>query len=113
MKNGRTRKILVGKITKAICGTLLGEILFYKKMRGVLIDMGFQTNEFNECTFNKMINGYQYTIQVHVDDLKLSHVQQDELNKIIDQLNEVFCSDGGMLTASYRKMHEYLGMTID
>ena len=88
-------------------------ILVYKKSRGVLIDIGFQTNEFDECTFNKMINGYQCTIQVHVDDLNLSHVQQDELNKIIDQLKEVFGSDGDMLTASYGKIHEYLGMTIN
>ena len=75
--------------------------------------MGFQTNEFDECTFNKMINGYQCTIHVHVDDLKLSHVQQDELNKIINELNEVFGSDGDMLTVSNKKIHEYLGMIID
>ena len=48
--------------------------------------MGVQTNDYDECTFNKMINGYQCTIQVHVDDLKLSYIQQDELNKIINQL---------------------------
>ena len=87
MKNGRIRKMLVGKITKEIYGTLSEVILFYKKLRGVLMNMGFQTNKFDECTFNKMINGYQCTIQVHVDDLKLSHVEQIELNKIINQLN--------------------------
>ena len=65
--------------------------------------MGFQTNKYDECTFNKMLNGYQCTIQVHVDDLKLSHVQQEELNKIINQLNDVFGSDGDLLTASCRK----------
>ena len=65
-KSGRTRKVLVGRITKAIYGTLLGAIMFYKKLRGVLIEMGFQTNEYDECTFNKMLNGYQRTIQVHV-----------------------------------------------
>ena len=75
--------------------------------------MGSQMNKYNACTFNKMINGYQCTIQVHVDDLKLSHVQQEELNKIINQLNDVFRSDGELLTASYRKVHKYLGMTID
>ena len=75
--------------------------------------MGFQTTEYDECIFNKTINGYQCTIQVHIDDLKLSHVQQDELNKIINQLNDVFGSDGDLLTASYRRIHEYLGMTID
>ena len=48
MKNGCTRKVLVGKITKAIYGTLLGLILFYKKLRGVLIDMGFKRNKFRQ-----------------------------------------------------------------
>ena len=113
MKKGRIRKELVGKIAKAIYGTLLGAILFYKKVRGVLMDMGFSTNKFDACTFNKIINRYQCTIQVHVDDLNLSYVEQDELNKIIDQLNEVFGLDGNMLTALYRKIHDYLGMTTD
>ena len=55
--------------------------------------MGFKTNGYDECTFNKMIKGYQCTIQVHVDDLKLSYLHQDELDKIIDALNEIFGSD--------------------
>ena len=93
--------MLVGKVTKAIYGTLLGAIQFYKKLRGVLTDLGFKTNGYDECTFNKMINGSQCTIQVHVDDLKLSHVDQEELDKIIDALNEVFGSDGDKSTASY------------
>ena len=67
-KNGHLRKMLVGKITKAIYGTLLGAIQFYKKMQGVLTDLGFQTNGYDECTFNKMINGSQCTIQVHIDN---------------------------------------------
>ena len=50
--------------------------------------MGVKTNGYDECTFNKMIKGYhQCTIQVHVDDLKLSYMYQDKLDKIIDALN--------------------------
>ena len=101
IKNVQTRKVLVGKITKAIYGTLLGAILFYKKLRGVLTDMGFQTNKSDEYTFNKMIDEYSCTIQVHLDGQNLSHVQQDELNKIINQLNVVFGSGGDLLTALY------------
>ena len=52
-------------------------------------------------------------LQVHVDYLKMSFVHQDELNKIIDELNEVFGSDSDLLTASYGRFHEYQGMTID
>ena len=80
--------MLVGKITKAIYGTLLGVVQYYKKLRGFLNDMGIQTNHYDDCTFNKMINCYQCTIQVHVDALKMSCVHLDELYKIIDGLNE-------------------------
>ena len=38
-KSGRLSKMLVGKISKAIYGILLGAISFYKKLRGVLMDM--------------------------------------------------------------------------
>ena len=48
-----------------------------------------------------------------MDDLKLSHLQQQELNNIIDHLNDIFGSEGELLAASYGKIHEYLGMTID
>ena len=75
--------------------------------------MGFKTNSYDQYTFNKMIQRYQCTIQVHVDDLKLSYLHQDELDKIIDALNEIFGSDGDLLTASYGKVHDYLGMNID
>ena len=51
-------------------------------------------NDYDECTFNKIINGKQCTIQFHVDDLKLSHLQQRELDKIVDHLNGIFGSEG-------------------
>ena len=77
------------------------------------MDMDFKTNGYNECPLNKIIKGYQCTIKVHVDNLKLSFVRQDELDKIIAALNEIFGSDGDLLTASYRKIHEYLKMDIN
>ena len=70
-------------------------------------------NNYDECTFNKMINGKQCTIQFHVDNLKLSHLEQQELDNIINHLNDIFGSEGELLAASYGKIHEYLGMTID
>ena len=49
----------------------------------------------------------------HVDDLKLSHLQQQELDNIINHLNNIYGSEGGLLAASYGNIHGYLGMTID
>ena len=51
------REVLVGKVTKTIYGTLLGAVLFYNKLKGVLTNMRFEINDYDECTFNKMING--------------------------------------------------------
>ena len=93
IKGGGMRKVLAGKVTQAIYGTLLEAVLFHSKLKGVLTNLGFKMNDYNEFTFNKMINGKQCTIQFHVDGLKLSHLEQDELDKIIDHLNGIFDSD--------------------
>ena len=53
-RNGGVRRVLVGKVTKAIYGTLLGAVLFYNKLKGVLTKMGFEMNEYDECTFKSM-----------------------------------------------------------
>ena len=41
-RDGGMRKVLAGKVTKAICGTLLGAVLLYNKLKGVLTKMGFK-----------------------------------------------------------------------
>ena len=56
MKSDGMRKVLVYKITEAIYGTLLGSVLFYNKLKGVIVDLDFEKNEYDKCTFNKMIN---------------------------------------------------------
>ena len=83
-------KKLYGKLTKAVYGTLLGAILFYEKLSKQLIEWGFQPNPYDQCTFNKMVNGQQVTIQFHVDDLKISHVEQSVVDKIVNDLYSIF-----------------------
>ena len=100
-------------MNKGVYGTLLGAILFYNKLKGVLEGLGFVVNDYDECTFNKMVNGVQCTVQFHVDDLRLSCVHQSVLDNMIDELNKEFGKDGPKLSASYGKIHEYLGITID
>ena len=43
----------------------------------------------------------------------MSHLQQEELDWIIDQLNNIFDGDREILLVSYGNIHAYLGMTID
>ena len=47
-------------------GTLLGAILFYEKLSKQLVDWGYEPKCYDRCTFNKMDDGNQITIQFHV-----------------------------------------------
>jgi hypothetical protein len=57
-----------------------------------------------------MINGEQFTITWHVDDLKLSHVGVKEVDKTIEWLKSIYGAD---VRISRGKKHGYLGMDQD
>ena len=64
----RKKKFLYSRLIKAVYRTLLGAIIFYNKLSKHLTDHGFVQNEYDMCTFNKMVNDEQITVQFHVDD---------------------------------------------
>ncbi len=56
------------------------------------------------------MNGKQMTVCWHVDDLKVSHVDDEELTKFGQWLNETY----GVSVVSHRgEVHDYLGMVMD
>ena len=71
-------------------GTLLGAIIFYNKLSKHLTDHGFVQNEYDMCTFNKMVNGEQITVQFHVDDLKVFHKEESVLEGFLGNLRSEF-----------------------
>ena len=42
---------------------------------------------------NVPIDGQQMTIQVHIDDLEMSHMDQGALDDVVKQLNNVICTN--------------------
>ena len=42
------------------------------------------------CTFNKIVNGEQITVQFHVDDLKVSHKDKSVLEDLFGNLRSEF-----------------------
>ena len=100
------------RFINAVYGTLLGAIIFYNKLSKHLTDHGFVQNEYNMCTFNKMVNGEQVTVQFHIDDLKVSHKDQAVLDDFLDDLRSEF-GQKDELIENKGLVHEYLGITID
>jgi hypothetical protein len=69
-------------------------------------------NPYDSCVATKTINGKQCTILWHVDKLKISHVNANVVTNVIKFLQFEFGKEA-LLTQTCRKVHEYLGMTID
>jgi hypothetical protein len=58
------------------------------------------------------MNGKQCTIVWHLDDLKISHKDPKVVDQVIASLKEEYEQIGEM-TVRWRKVHDYLGMTLD
>ena len=49
--------MLYVQIKKALYGMLRAALLFYRKLRADLEDMGFKINFYGPCVANKIVNG--------------------------------------------------------
>ena len=67
-------------------------------------------NPYDPCMANKIINGTQITICWHVDDLKVSHKDEDVVTAFAVAMGKEF---GNGTTIKRGKVFEYLGMELD
>ena len=100
---------IIVKLNKALYGCVQSSKLWYEHLRGTLEAMGFERNPLDNCVFNKVIDGKQCTICLHVDDLLITC----ELDEVIDSVY-------GQLQERYKEVKmqrgpkvSYLGMTLD
>ena len=106
-------QVMYMELLKALYGTLRAARLFWQKLSKQLIDVwGFVPNKYDDCVVNKTINGSQMTVVWHVDDLTVSHTDDQDVGKFIRQMEDTFGKDTP-LTVSQGKTHEYLGMSLD
>jgi hypothetical protein len=80
------RSVLYLRLQKALYGMMKSALLFYRKLVSELKVMGFETNPYDPCVANKMVNGTQMMIRWHVDDLMMSHVSWDKIMKIVQEI---------------------------
>jgi hypothetical protein len=109
-ENGKT--VLYVELLKALYGTMRAALLFWKLLSSKLVQWGFVINPYDWCVANKMIDGKQCTIVWHVDDLKISHINE-KVNTLVIKLIDSEFGNEAPLTVTRGKIHEYLGMTLD
>ena len=101
------------KLSKALYGMLKSALWFYGKLRKDLEAYGFKVNPYDPCVANAEINGSQMTVTWHVDDLKVSHADEKEIDKFADYLRGIYEKAGLKLTDKRGDVHDYLGMDLD
>jgi hypothetical protein len=108
------QKVLYVRMLKALYGMLISSILYYKKFRKDIEEIGFEVNPYDICVANRMVNGKQHTVTWHVDDLKSSHVDPKVNDEFAKWCEKTYGSDDlGHVKVVRGKVHDYLAMIMD
>ncbi len=102
--------ILYVKMQKALYGLLRSALLFYRKLVANQESDGFVLNPYDLYVANKVVNGKQMTVCWHVDNLKVSHCNPNQVTIFGEWLRKKY----GMAVATHQgKVHDYLSMIFD
>lgn len=112
----KKRKVIYAralKALKAIYGCMKPALMFYELFSHVLQnDMGFQKNKYDICTFNKVVDRKQLTVQIWVDDAICSYFHKYEITEFIKLLDYRFGKESPVSVTTGAEL-EYLGMSIN
>ncbi len=109
-ENGR--KVLYVQVLRALYGMLIAALRWYQTFKADLESIGFEFNPYDPCVANRTVRGKQHTVRFHVDDLMSSHADPKVNDRFLDWLNKKY-GNYGEVTATRRKIHDYLGMIFD
>ena len=100
---------LVAKLDKALYGCVQSARLWYDLLVKVLTEDGYVINEQDVCVLNKIVNGKQSTVLIHVDDL-LCLCSDPKAHKDLAELLKNRFDETKWVN---EKVLSYLGMTLD
>ena len=108
MNAGKT-KVLHVILNTSLCGIAQAALLWHRLYSTTLVDLGFKLNQHNLCVANKNINGKQLAIMWHVDDSKISHVNEVVVRDIVAKIESKF----GDTRIVHGLKKEFLGVKLE
>jgi hypothetical protein len=90
VREGQQKQVIYLCLSKALYGTLQAALLFGKDLSGALQERGFILNPYDCCMANEVVNWKQCTILWHVDNLNISHEDENFVSTILDAMNEQY-----------------------
>ena len=106
-RNGKKR--LYTKMNRALYDHIMSGRLFWEHLSDALRDMGYVPNPDDLCVFNKDVNGKQCTVVLHVDDIKVSHVEEAVVRGVVAKFEKTY----DKMELRTGKVIEYCGITLD
>ena len=73
-----------------------------------LQELGSELNPYNECVAKKVVNRKKYAIAWYVDNTKISHVDENVVTQVIEDIEAKF----GKTSVTHRNDPLFLGMNI-
>ena len=83
-------KYLICRCLNVLYRTMVASLLYYEKFRKSLLRLGFKLNPYDPCVANKISAGKQQTVCWHVDDCKISHVNTEVNDWLIEKLHDKY-----------------------
>jgi hypothetical protein len=111
--NAKGKPVLYVQLEKALYGMMKSALLFYRKLVADLTSIGFIINPYDPCVANKIVDGNQFTVCWHVDDLFIGHVDPKVGTSFLDWLAQRYDTDHKKLNIVRGPRHDYLGMNLD
>jgi hypothetical protein len=100
---------IIVKLNKALYGCLESAKLWYDDLSKTLKEMGFVENRKDPCVLNVMRGGHPVTVNIYVDDVLCTSVDQRDIDWVASKLKDKY----GELTVNVGAKHSYLGQVFD
>jgi hypothetical protein len=97
------------KLNKCLYGLKESSMEFYKLMKSVLMELGFQVSKHDQSLFFRVVKGVKHYVVIHVDDLLSFSSSRELLDELIQNLEKRFKD----VTLDRNPEHlQYIGLDI-